>query len=207
MPFKERRKALVEKLKSEGLLKTGRIIRAFLETPREAFIPKGYQDQAYADRPLPIGEGQTISAPHMVAMMTELLEPRPTDRVLEVGAGSGYQAAILSRLVKKLYTIELESPLALRARAALKKTGCKNVTIIVGDGSRGHPREAPFDKIIVTCAPDKIPEPLKEQLKEGGRIVIPLGGAWRQELTLGIKRKGDLKLSFHGACVFVQLRH
>jgi len=207
MDFEEQRKSLVKKLESEGILKSEPVIKAFLEVPREEFIPEKYRKQAYEDHPIPIGEGQTISAPHMVAIMTELLKPEPDDRVLEVGAGSGYQAAILSRLVKEIYTVELESSLVVNARKALKKTGCGNVTVITGVGSRGYSLKAPFDKIIVACAAEKIPDALKRQLKEEGRIVAPLGGTWHQELTLGIKRKGSLDLSFHGGCVFVPLRH
>lgn len=203
----ERRKRLVERLKEEGHLRTPRVIRAFLEVPRELFVPKDMRQHAYADEPLPIGSGQTISAPHMAAIMTELLEPRKGDKVLEVGAGSGYQAAILSRLVKKVYTVELERGLAEKASRALEKAGCTNVQVKVGDGSKGWKEHAPFDKVIVTCGAGDIPEPLVGQLKEGGKMAIPVGGSWQQELIIGRKKKGRLLKERHGGCVFVPLRH
>ena len=207
MDLEEKKKALIRELKSGKLLRTRVVTRAFEEVPRELFVPQKYRGQAYSDQPLPIGEGQTISAPHMVAMMTELLEPKKTDKVLEVGAGSGYQAAILSRLVKKLITIELEPELARRARESLKKAGYRNVRVLAGDGSKGYPKEAPYDKVIVTCACPEIPPALIEQLKEGGKLVAPVGGGWHQELIVGVKRKGKLVEKNYGGCVFVPLRH
>ena len=200
-------KELIKRLKEEGWLKTPRIIKAFQQIDRSIFLPDELKRFAWVDEPLPIGRGQTISAPHMVARMTELLRPERQDKVLEVGAGSGYQAAILSKLVKEVITIELEPELAKRARENLKKAGCRNVRVLQGDGSKGYPEEAPYDKIIVTCACPEIPEELVRQLKEGGRIVIPVGGPGYQVLTLGIKEKGKLRLERYGACVFVPLRH
>ncbi|RLJ06995.1 MAG: protein-L-isoaspartate O-methyltransferase [Candidatus Aenigmatarchaeota archaeon] len=200
-------KELIKRLKEEGWLKTPRIIKAFQQIDRSIFLPDELKRFAWVDEPLPIGRGQTISAPHMVARMTELLRPGRQDKVLEVGAGSGYQAAILSKLVKEVITIELEPELAKRARENLKKAGCRNVRVLQGDGSKGYPEEAPYDKIIVTCACPEIPEELVRQLKEGGRIVIPVGGPGYQVLTLGIKEKGKLRLERYGACVFVPLRH
>lgn len=205
-PPAERKKHLIQHLKDAGYLRTPRVIKAFQETARELFMPKEMRQHAYADEPLPIGDGQTISAPHMVAIMTELLEPRKSDKVLEVGAGSGYQAAILSKLVRKVYTVELEPNLAARAAKALGKAGCRNVEIMVGDGSKGWKQQAPFDKVIVTCGADEIPKPLVSQLKEGGIIAIPVG-SWQQELIIGRKRKGRLLKERHGACIFVPLRH
>ncbi len=207
MSLSEKKKALIEHLKNQGYLKSGNVIEAFRQVPRENFVPPAQKEHTYADEPLPIGSGQTISAPHMVAIMTELLEPRKTDRVLEVGAGSGYQAAILSGLVKSIRTIELEPELAKKAGESLKKSGYRNVEITVGDGSKGFPKEAPFDKIIVTCGAREIPKPLVEQLKEGGRIVIPVGSGLYQELILGIKRRDRLVMENKGACAFVPLRH
>jgi len=207
MNLSEKKHALIEHLKSQGYLRTGKVIEAFRQVPRENFIPPAQKEYAYADEPLPIGSGQTISAPHMVAIMTELLEPKKTDKVLEVGAGSGYQAAILSRLVKRIYTVELEPDLARGAGESLKKSGYDNVDVMVGDGSKGYPKEAPFDKIIVTCGADKIPKPLVEQLKEGGIMAIPVGSGLYQELILGVKRKGRLETENKGACMFVPLRH
>ncbi len=205
--FSERKRRLIEHLKDSGYLKTPRIIKAFQEVRRELFVPKDMKQHAYADEPLPIGGGQTISACHMVAIMTELLEPRKGDKVLEVGAGSGYQAAILSRLVKKVYTVELVPELAEKAAKALKKAGCTNVETKVGDGSKGWKEHAPFDRIIVTCASPDIPQPLTDQLKEGGIMAIPVGGSWQQELIIGRKKKGKLLKQRHGGCVFVPLRH
>lgn len=157
--------------------------------PRHEFVPPDVSAQAYGDHPLPIGEGQTISQPFIVGYMTEILGSKPGDRVLEIGTGSGYQAAILSELVKEVYTIEIVGPLARRAEAALKRLGYRNVSVRAGDGYRGWPEAAPFDSIIVTCAPDHIPQPLVDQLKIGGRMVIPVGaeirGLWSvQELIL-----------------------
>ncbi len=206
MNLPEKKKELIEHLKEMGYLKTPETIGAFEQIPRENFMPKEYRQYAYADEPIPIGFGQTISAPHMVAVMTELLELKKTDSVLEVGAGSGYQAAILSKLVKIVFTVEFVKELARYAKENLRKTGVKNVEIIHGDGSRGYPKKAPFDKIIVTCGCPEIPKPLVEQLKIGGKIAIPVGGCYQQELILGIKTKAGLKTERHGGCVFVPLR-
>lgn len=198
---------LVDQLVKEGHLKTNKIIKTFLSVPRENFVPREYRHHAYIDEPLPIGFGQTISAPHMVAIMTELLKPDKKDKVLEIGSGSGYQAAILSKLVKKVFTIELDRNLAEFSRENLKKTRIRNVKIIQGDGSRGYSKEAPYDKIIVTCAGKEIPKPLIAQLKNRGIIVAPVGGEWYQDLILGIKKGKKLETKNYGGCVFVLLRH
>ena len=158
-------------------------------------LPERLRAQAYDDHPLPIGYGQTISQPFIVAFMTEQLEPKPTDRVLEIGTGSGYQAAVLAGLVAKVYTIEIVEELAARAAADLKRLGYTNVQVRAGDGYKGWPEAAPFDAIMVTCAPERVPEPLAEQLKDGGRIIIPVGPLWNQELVL--LRKHDGKLEQH----------
>ena len=147
---------LIKNLMAEGYLKTEKIINAFRDVPREEFVLSGDKRIAYADYPLQIGGGQTISAPHMVAIMTELLDPQKTDKVLEIGAGSGYQAAILSNLVKNIYTVEIDPVLADMASENLRRAGYKNVQIITGDGSLGYPKQKPYDKIIVTCATPKI---------------------------------------------------
>jgi protein-L-isoaspartate(D-aspartate) O-methyltransferase len=157
-------------------VKNPRVLEAMRTVPRHRFVPSAYRDQAYQDRALPIGLRQTISQPYMVAVMTELLDPQSGDKVLEVGTGSGYQAAVLAGLVEKIYTIEIIPELADRARRLLAANGYDNVVVITGDGYRGIPDEAPFDGIIVTAAPERVPEPLIDQLKMGGRLVVPVGG-------------------------------
>jgi len=203
----EQRKALTDNLQSEGYLKTRRIIKAFMDIPREEFVLPEYRDYAYADQPLPIGCNQTISAPHMVAVMTELLEPEASDKVLEIGTGSGYQAAVLSRLVRKVYTIELERGLTEFAKKNLERAGVKNVKVIAGDGSRGLPEHAPFDKIVITCGVREIPEPLVEQLKDKGIIVAPVGSSYAQTLVVGRKKGGTVEERRYFSCVFVPMRH
>lgn len=152
-----------------------RVLEAMRAVPRHLFVPEPLRDEAYGDYPLPIGHGQTISQPYVVAVMTELLEPSPDDKVLEIGTGSGYQAAVLSELVHHVYTIEIVPALAEEARKTLGLLGYDNVTVITGDGGRGYPAEAPFDGIVVTAAPEEVPEPLLSQLEVGGRLVVPVG--------------------------------
>jgi protein-L-isoaspartate(D-aspartate) O-methyltransferase len=161
--------------------------------PRHEFVLPALRAQAYADHPLPIGFGQTISQPFIVAFMTQQLDPKPTDRVLEIGTGSGYQAAVLAGIVREVYTIEIVEELAARAAADLKRLGYTNVHVRAGDGYRGWGEAAPFDSIIVTCAPERVPQPLMDQVKEGGKIIIPLGPLWTQELVLLHKQNGKLE--------------
>lgn len=170
-----------------------RTLRAMLSVPREKFVPQELRHRAYEDGPLPIGYGQTISQPFIVAYMTEQIQPKPRDRVLEIGTGSGYQAAVLSQMVAQVYTIEIVRPLAERAEALLRELGYQNVHVKAGDGYKGWPEHAPFDAIIVTAAPDHVPQPLVEQLKEGGRMVIPVGKTGAQMLYLLEKRGGKIK--------------
>ncbi len=188
--FAARRMSMIqEQLTGPGRdITNARVLAALGRVPRHEFVPEHYRDLAYDDRPLPIGYGQTISQPYIVAFMTEKLDPRPTDRVLEIGTGSGYQAAVLAELVAEVYTIEIVERLAQRARADLQRLGYTNVLVRAGDGYQGWPEAAPFDAIIVTCAPDKVPQPLTEQLKDGGRLIIPLGEIWDQKLVLLRKR-------------------
>ena len=172
-----------------------RVLMAMSKVPREEFVPEDVRSASYHDGPLPIGYDQTISQPYIVALMTEKLRLTPKDRVLEVGTGSGYQAAVLAELVEEVYSIEIIEPLAKRAKATLQRLGSKNVHVKVGDGYQGWAEHAPFDAIIVTCAPDHVPKPLVAQLKEGGRMVIPVGGCGAQELYLLEKRNGELRQS------------
>jgi protein-L-isoaspartate(D-aspartate) O-methyltransferase len=170
-----------------------RVLAAMGRVPRHEFVPEKLRRWAYEDGPLPIGHEQTISQPYIVAFMTEQLEPGPTDRVLEVGTGSGYQAAVLAELVAEVYTIEIIEPLARRAEADLKRLSCTNVHVRAGDGYQGWAEAAPFDAIIVTCAPTDVPQPLVKQLREGGRMIIPVGPIWNQELVLLRKEGGRLE--------------
>jgi protein-L-isoaspartate(D-aspartate) O-methyltransferase len=170
-----------------------RTLRAMAKVPREKFVPKELRNTAYDDRPLPIGYGQTISQPFIVGFMTQQLRPKPTDRVLEIGTGSGYQAAVLAELVAEVYTIEIVRPLAQRAETLLRELGYKNIHVKAGDGYKGWPEHAPFDAIIVTAAPDHVPQPLIAQLKEGGRMIIPVGKTFAQELYLLEKHGGVVK--------------
>ena len=182
-----------------------RVVAAMLAVPRHEFVTPDQRPYAYFDMCLPIGSGQTISPPFMVASMTEKLEPRPTDRVLEIGTGSGYQAAVLSGLVKDVYTIEIVATLGRRAAATLGRLGYRNVHPRIGDGYQGWPQHAPYDKIIVTCSPEKIPEPLVEQLKEGGRLAIPVGQRYQQMLYLFKKVDGKLVAESREPTMFVPM--
>ncbi len=206
MGIPEDREMLLSKLTGEGRLRSENIIEAFREVPRESFIREGDVLNAYGDYPLQIGCGQTISAPHMVATMTELLKPRKTDKILEIGTGSGYQAAILSGLVESIISIELEPDLVLIAKKNLENAGCSNVTVLSGDGSVGFQNHAPYDKILVTCATPEIFQSWKDQLREGGFIVAPVGGFYHQDLILATKTENGFIEERHGACVFVPLR-
>jgi protein-L-isoaspartate(D-aspartate) O-methyltransferase len=207
MSLRDKKEFLIRSLSSSGWLRSPQVIRAFREVPREGFVRPGDREHAYADEPIPIGNGQTISAPHMVAIMTELLKTRRTHTVLEVGCGSGYQAAILSGLVRKVYSIELEPALAAWARKNLRDAGISNVEVVLGDGSLGLPEHAPYDRIIVTCGSDRIYPAWEEQLKEGGIMLVPRDSGAYQDLVEARKVGGRLKQKAHMQVVFVPLRH
>lgn len=202
--FKTMRERMVEtQIKARGVM-DHRVLDAMLKVERHLFVPKNLQTSAYSDQPLPIGEGQTISQPYIVAFMTELLELKGEEKVLEVGTGSGYQAAILAELAKEVYTIEIIEKLASSAEKLLLEMGYKNIKVKAGDGYLGWPEAAPFDAIIVTCAPDHIPKPLLDQLKEGGRMVIPVG-EYTQELKKIVKRTGKIETTNVIPVIFVPM--
>jgi len=182
-----------------------RVIRAMRDTPRHEFVATNLRDRAYLDMALPIGSAQTISPPFVVASMTEALDPQSTDKVLEIGTGSGYQAAVLSPLVKDVYTIEIVDDLSKRATRTLKRLHYDNVHTLSGDGYKGWPEAAPFDKIIVTCSPEKVPQPLIDQLREGGLMVVPVGERYQQTLYLMRKTDGQLKSEALRATLFVPM--
>jgi len=186
-------------------IKDPRVIEAMRNTPRHEFVPLRERPRAYYDMALPIGNGQTISPPFIVAFMTEQLDPKPDDKVLEIGTGSGYQAAVLGSLVREVYTIEIVEPLGQRAAATLRRLGYSNVHVKVGDGYQGWPEHAPFDKIIVTCSPESVPPALVEQLREGGRMVIPVGERYQQNLSLMRKLDGKMELEARHPPLFVPM--
>src|SRR5438067_5484468 len=190
----ERQRMVHGQLMSRGV-RDKRVLAAFSKVPREEFVPQDSRAASYTDQPLPIGYGQTISQPYIVAFMTEQLHPSSGDRVLEIGTGSGYQAAVLAGLVGEVYSIEIIESLEETAEATLQRLGYKNVHVKVGDGYKGWPKHAPFDSIIVTCAPERVPQPLIDQLKEGGRMIIPVGAKFAQELYLLDKKDGRLEQS------------
>ncbi len=202
--FKAMREKMVEtQIKARGV-KNPRVLSALRKVERHRFVPGEYLNSAYSDQPLPIGEGQTISQPYIVALMTELLELKGDEKVLEIGTGSGYQAAILGELAKEVYTIEIVASLATMAKNRLLELGYQNIKVKAGDGYLGWPEAAPFDAIIVTAAPDHIPKPLIEQLKEGGRMVVPVG-TYAQELKKIIKRSGKIETTDVIPVVFVPM--
>lgn len=203
--FKKLRELMVETQLIPRGIRDRRVLDAMRKVPRHLFVPEFIRHSAYDDMALPIGDDQTISQPYMVAVMTELLELKGFEKVLEVGTGSGYQAAILAELAGEVYTIERFSALADMARKRLTNIGYENVYVMVGDGTKGLEEKAPFDRIIITAAAPDIPDPLINQLTEGGIIVAPVGERFSQILIKGKKDKGVLVREYHTPCVFVPL--
>jgi protein-L-isoaspartate(D-aspartate) O-methyltransferase len=203
--FAVERQRMVDKQIAARGVSDPRVLAAMRQVLRHRFIPAHLWDQAYGDYPLPIGEDQTISQPYIVALMTEMLEIKPTDRVLEIGTGSGYQAAILAELAAHVFTIDRVATLLSRAEQTLEALGYTNITTRVGDGTLGWPEEMPFDAIIVTAGAPEVPRPLTEQLATGGRLVIPVGDTWSQTLTRVRQTTEGLKFEYHGGCRFVRL--
>jgi protein-L-isoaspartate(D-aspartate) O-methyltransferase len=201
---KERSRMLEEQIIARGV-KDERVIAAMRKVPRHEFLPDAIRGMAYQDSALPLGEGQTMSQPYMVAIMSELLDLKGTERVLEIGTGSGYQAAILAELCEKVYTVERIKPLADRARAVLDRLGYRTVAMKVYDGTYGWKEMAPFDAIVVTAGSPDIPAPLLEQLKVGGRLVIPVGERYGQQLTKMVKTAEGVVTEKSVPCVFVPL--
>ncbi|MGM0423573.1 MAG: protein-L-isoaspartate(D-aspartate) O-methyltransferase [Thermodesulfobacteriota bacterium] len=191
--WQEQRRNMVQEQLEGRDIEDQKVLRAMQEVPRHEFVPRLYQDLSYQDRALPIAEGQTISQPYIVALMTQLTEIQAEDKVLEIGTGSGYQAAVLAELAQEVYSVEIIPELAKQAQEALQELGYENVHVKQGDGFQGWPGKAPFEAILVTCAPPEIPEPLLEQLAPGGRLVIPVGERWQKLKVLRKSQDGSLQ--------------
>lgn len=204
--YEKKRQMMVEEdIKARGI-KDKKVLAVMGKIPRHLFVEENLRSKAYEDYPLPIGEGQTISQPYVVALMTEALRLRTDDRVLEIGTGSGYQAAVLAEIVKEVYTIEIRERLADKAEKRLKDMGYKNIRVKYGDGYFGWEGHAPFDAIIITASANHIPPPLIRQLKEGGKLIIPLGSTvYYQTLTLATKTKGELDMEQITSVAFVPM--
>ena len=203
--YAEKRSRMVEtQIRARGI-KDARVLAAMEKVPRHVFVGEGFRDNAYMDGPLPIGHGQTISQPYIVALMTELTRPRAGARALDVGTGSGYQAAVLAELVSQVYSIEILCPLAAEAEARLSRLGYRNIEVRCGDGYRGWPEHAPFDVIIVAAAPDHIPQPLVDQLAPGGKMVLPVGDAYQDLLVIEKDPDGTVHRRSAGAVLFVPM--
>ncbi len=199
-----RRRMVAEQIRARGI-RDERVLAAMEEVPRHLFLPPHLSSRAYDDGPIPIGEGQTISQPFIVAEMTHALRLEGDEKVLEIGTGSGYQTAILCRLAREVVTIERFSVFSAAAEALLRELGMENAIFLVGDGTMGVPDEAPFDRVLVTAAAPEVPPPLFDQLAEDGIMIIPIGGRWEQELVRVRKEKGRAKKEFIGGCRFVPL--
>lgn len=203
--FESERHGMIEQQLRRRGIADPRVLDAMLRVPRHEFVPPAHLGAAYDDRPLPIGDAETISQPYMVAIMTQAAHVAPGDRVLEVGTGAGYQAAILAELGAKVYTVERNFRLAQEARLRLARLGYTGVEVIWGDGTEGHPAAAPYQAIIVTAASPQVPEMLLDQLAEGGRLLIPVGDLQRQDLRLILKREGEMITRLLDPCQFVPL--
>jgi protein-L-isoaspartate(D-aspartate) O-methyltransferase len=204
-PWQAARDRMVETQIAARGIRDERVLSAMRSVPRHIFVPEAARAAAYGDYPLPIGHGQTISQPYIVAMMTSLLEVRPHDRVLEIGAGSGYQAAILGTLAQEVISIERIPEVAHLAETNLATAGIKGVRVIVGDGTLGYPERAPYDGVLITAATPSVPPPLTDQLAEGGRLVAPVGSRDLQELVRLTRKGSELSREFFGGVVFVPL--
>ncbi len=204
MPSAPAMKMLHQQIEARGIHHPG-VLGALRDTPRERFVPPAERAHAYHDIPLPIGFGQTISQPFIVASMTQLLDPRTGDRVLEIGTGSGYQSAILSQLVRQVYTVEIVEPLAKAARTLLTELGYKNITVRCSNGWQGWPELAPFDRIILTAAPTELPPALIEQLRPGGRLVAPIGDSWQELIVVDKDPFGKIQRRVEYPVAFVPM--
>lgn len=203
--FAIRRNKMVDQQIRRRGIKDTLVLNAMRKIPRHEFVPAHLKESAYTDRALPIGEGQTISQPYIVAIMTEQLALKGTEKVLEIGTGSGYQAAVLAEIADKVYTIEIVPSLGILAEQKLKKMGYKNVEVKIGDGYQGWPEQAPFDAIIVTAAPNHIPQPLIDQLKNNGRMIIPVGDYYQELMLLTKNKKGEIKKKSVLPVIFVPM--
>ena len=202
--YRQRKNMVEQQIKARGI-RNSQVLIALMDVPRHKFVPEEYKNFSYEDRPLPIGYNQTISQPYIVAYMTEILNPDSTQEVLEIGTGSGYQAAILSLLYKNVYTIEIIEPLGEKAKKAFIEEGYKNIKVKIGDGYQGWKEYAPYDAIIVTCAPTDIPQPLVDQLAEGGKMIIPVGERSNQILYLLEKRNSKIIITETLPVLFVPM--
>jgi protein-L-isoaspartate(D-aspartate) O-methyltransferase len=199
------RKSMVEhQLKGRGI-RNKKVLKAMMKIPRQEFVPEKYKHFSYSDSPVPIDYNQTISQPYIVAYMTEKLDPQSDEKILEIGTGSGYQAAILSLLYKEVYTIEIIKPLGEKAEKIFKEEGYDNIKVRIGDGYEGWKEYAPFDAIIVTCAPENVPQPLIDQLAEGGKMIVPVGSIYSQVLYLLEKKNGKIRTTAKMPVLFVPM--
>jgi len=205
MDYTNLRKAMVESQLVARDITDEKVIRAFNLVERDKFVPDEFKKNSYEDHPLPIGDNQTISQPYIVALMVQLLKLEGNEKVLEVGTGSGYETAILCQIVKDVFTVECIDALSRNAQKILNETGYKNIHFKIGDGTQGWPQEAPFDRIIVSAASSKVPEPLLDQLNDPGRLVIPVGDRFNQNLIVINKEDGRLQTSNICGCSFVPL--